>query len=293
MASPSEIRHHIAAVEQTKKITGAMELVSSTRMKRVMRHIEHNRRYFHSVQRTMKELLVTAHDVSHPYLCDTCGEAEHHCTFIIISGDKGLCGAYNHNILQLAYDSIAQYKRHSIITIGNTAEEFFRKQDMTPDIALLGIAQDPSLSKARVLVREVMELFDSGHTEEVRIVYTSFYGNTKNLPVVRRLLPILLDDYSDIANIEMLPAMTYHPSPQEVFDLLVPQYILGILFGVMVQAYASEHFARMNAMHSATTNAQDMLKSLRIKYNMARQQDITNEIAEITGAAEILRQESV
>jgi F-type H+-transporting ATPase subunit gamma len=78
-----------------------------------------------------------------------------------------------------------------------------------------------------------------------------------------------------------------------LFDLLVPQYILGILFGVMVQAYASEHFARMNAMHNATTNAQDMLKSLRVNYNKARQQAITNEIAEITGAAEILRQESV
>ena len=270
-----------------------MELVSSTRMKRVMSHIEQNRRYFDSVQKTMKELLVSSMEVSHPYLCDSCGEAESHCTFIVISGDKGLCGSYNHNILQLAYDNIKQYEKHSIITIGNTAEEFFNKQGMTPDISLLGIAQDPSLSKARVLVREVMDLFDTGHTEEVRIIYTSFYGKTKNTPVVRRLLPILIDDYSDISNIETLPEIIYHPSPQEVFDLLIPQYILGILFGVMVQAYASEHFARMNAMHSSTSNAQDMLKSLTVKYNMARQRDITNEIAEITGAAEILRQESV
>ena len=294
MASPAEIRHHIAAVEQTKKITGAMELVSSTRMKRVMRHIEQNRLYFENVQRTMKELLLTSQDVSHPYLCETCNDEEDgHCTFIIISGDKGLCGSYNHNILELALDNITQYEHHSIITIGNTAEEFFRKIGMNPDISLLGIAQDPSLSKARVLVREIMELFDSGHTEEVRIVYTSFYGKTKNTPVVRRLLPILLDDYSEISDIETLQEIVYHPSPQEVFDLLVPQYILGILFGVMVQAYASEHFARMTAMHSATSNAQDMLKNLRTKYNLARQQSITNEIAEITGAAEILRQESV
>ncbi len=293
MSSPAEIRHHIAAVEQTKKITGAMELVSSTRMKRVMSHIEQNRRYFDSVQRTMKELLITSQNVSHPYLCENCSGETGHCTFIVISGDKGLCGSYNHNILKLALENILQYEHHSIITIGNTAEEFFRKEKMTPDIALLGIAQDPSLSKARVLVREIMELFDSEHTDEVRIVYTSFYGKTKNTPVVRRLLPILLDDYSDISNIETLPEILYHPSPQEVFDLLVPQYILGILFGVMVQAYASEHFARMNAMHSATTNAQDMLKGLRVKFNMARQHDITNEIAEITGSAEILRQESV
>ena len=218
MASPSEIRHHIAAVEQTKKITGAMELVSSTRMKRVMRHIEQNRLYFENVQRTMKELLLTSQNVSHPYLCETCNDNTGHCTFIVISGDKGLCGSYNHNILQLALDNILQHEHHSIITIGNTAEEFFRKNNMTPDISLLGIAQDPSLSKARVLVREVMDLFDSGHTEEVRIVYTSFYGKTKNKPVVRRLLPILLDDYSDISEIETLHEIMYHPSPQEVFD---------------------------------------------------------------------------
>jgi F-type H+-transporting ATPase subunit gamma len=287
MASPTEIRQHIAAVEQTKKITGAMEMVSSTRMKRVMSHIEQNRRYFDSVQRTMKEILVTSQEVSHPYLHEV--PERGHCTFVVISGDKGLCGSYNHNLLQLAGETISACPNHSIITIGNTAEEYFRSRRMPPDITLLGIAQDPALPRARVLVRDVMDLFDSEQTDEVRIIYTSFYGATKNKPVVRRLLPILLDDYSDISDIETLSEIMYHPSPQVVFDLLVPQYILGILFGVMVQAYASEHFARMNAMHSATTNAQDMLKTLRTKYNMARQSAITNEIAEITGAAEILR----
>lgn len=290
MASPTEIRHHIAAVEQTKKITGAMEMVSSTRMKRVMSHIEQNRRYFDNVQRMMKELLVISQDVSHPYLCGV--PEDGHCTFIVISGDKGLCGSYNHNVLQLALDSIREKPNHSILTIGNTAEEFLRIRGIVPDVSFLGIAQDPALSRARILVRDIMELYDSGQTSEIRIVYTSFYGETKNKPVVRRLLPIRLDDYSDISDIENLPEIMYHPSPQVVFDLLVPQYILGILFGVMVQAYASEHYARMNAMHSSTTNAQDMLKGLRMKYNMARQASITNEIAEITGAAEVLRKEN-
>lgn len=289
MASPNEIRHHIAAVEQTKKITGAMEMVSSTRMKRVMTHIEQNRRYFDNVRRTMKEILTTSQDVSHPYLCDLCEGS--HCTFIVISGDKGLCGSYNHNVLELALQSIKECSNHSIMTIGNTAEEFFRTHGMIPDVAFLGIAQDPALSRARTLERNIVDLFDGGQTDEIRIVYTSFYGETKNTPVLRRLLPIRLDDFSDISDIEKISEIIYHPSPQKVFDFLIPQFITGVLFGVMVQAYASEHFARMNAMHSATQNAQDMLKSLRTKYNMARQSAITNEIAEITGAAEILRKE--
>jgi F-type H+-transporting ATPase subunit gamma len=287
MSSPTEIRNHIAAVEQTKKITGAMEMVSSTRMKRVMSHIEQNRLYFDSVQKTMKKLLTTVQGVSHPYLREI--PENDHCTYIVISGDKGLCGAYNHNILQFALNNIQNHKNRSIITIGNTAEDFFRSIGMPPDITFLSIAQDPALSRARIMVRDIMNIFDSGETDEVRVLYTSFYGQTKNKPVSRRLLPILLDDYSEISNTESVSDIIFHPTPQVVFDMLVPQYILGILFGVMVQAYASEHYARMNAMHSSTTNAQDMLKSLRLKYNMARQSAITNEIAEITGAAEILR----
>jgi F-type H+-transporting ATPase subunit gamma len=286
MPSPIEIRHRISAIEQTKKITGAMEMVSSNRMKRVMGHIEQNHRYFEKVQRTMKELLESSKDISHPYLTE---RPKGHCAFIVIAGDKGLCGSYNSAVLQMAREKILEHPDHSIVTIGNTAEDFFLSHNMPPDVTLLGIAQDPTLTRARTLVREIMRFYDLGLTDEIRVVYTSFYGSTKNMPVVRRLLPIRLDDYTDITGTEALPGIIYHPSAQTVFDMLVPQYILGILFGVMVQAYASEHFARMNAMHNSTTNAQDMLKELRTSYNLARQSAITNEISEITGAAEILR----
>jgi len=288
--SPTEIRHHIAAVEQTKKITGAMEMVSSNRMKRVMGHIEQNHLYFERVQRMMKEVLQTSKDVSHPYLNERPGG---NCCFIVIAGDKGLCGSYNSAVLHMALEKIGERPNHYIVTIGNVAEEFFMSRNMPPDVTLQGIAQDPTLTRARALVREVMRLYDLGMADEIRVVYTSFYGETKNMPVDRRLLPIRLDDYTGISSGEYLPEIIYHPSAQEVFDLLVPQYILGILFGVMVQAYASEHYARMNAMNSATTNAQEMLKDLRTKYNLARQGAITNEIAEITGAAEILRKGGV
>jgi F-type H+-transporting ATPase subunit gamma len=287
--SPIEIRHHIAAIEQTKKITGAMEMVSSTRMTRVMSHIVQNRHYFDSVQQTMKEILETSGNISHPYLRDI--PENGHCTYIVISGDKGLCGAHNHNVLQFAHSIITSKEKFSIITIGNTAEDFFKSIGIIPDITLLSIAQDPALSRARSLVRDIMNIFDSGETDEVCVIYTSFYGDTKNKPVMRRLLPILLSDYIQISGTEKLSEIIYHPSPQEVFDLLVPQYILGILFGVMVQAYASVNYARTNAMHNSTTNAQEMLKALRTEYNMARQSAITNEISEITGAAEILRKE--
>ena len=286
MPGANEIRHHISAVEQTKKITGAMEMVSSNRMRKVMGHIEQNNHYFDFVQKTMKELLTSSQEVSHPFLRSPTGER---CTFIVISGDKGLCGSYNSTVLQLAERRIRETPNATIITMGNTAEDYFNAHGLPPDIAYFGIVQDPTLARVRSVTREIMHMFEDGLTDEIRVIYTSFYGDTKNQTVERRLLPILLGDYESITDVETINEIIYLPSAQTVFDLLVPQYVLGILFGVMVQAYASEHFARMNAMRSATTNAQDMLKGLRTRYNLARQSAITNEIAEISSAAEILK----
>jgi F-type H+-transporting ATPase subunit gamma len=286
MASTNEIRRHIAAVTQTQKITGAMQMVSSNRMRKVMGHIEHNRNYFAYIRKTMREILSSSHEISHPYLDDPKGGNK---TFIVFSGDKGLCGAYNSSVLNLAWELYSAEAEHSIVTVGNTAEEFFRNHGVNPDIAMLGIVQDPTLTRARTLSRDILQLFDSGITNEIQLVFTSFYGASRNKPISFRVLPIVFHDYDDVPNAESLSEMMYLSTPQQTFDALIPQYVVGLVFGVMVQAYASEHFARMNAMQSSTENAQDMLKTLRTQYNLARQSAITNEIAEITGAAEALK----
>ena len=286
MAGTNEIRHHIAAVAQTKKITGAMEMVSSNRMKQVMVHIEQNRKYFLGIRQTMRELLMTSQDVSHPFFT---ARPRHHSTFVVIAGDKGLCGSHNFNVLHFALNRIKEVPGSSLITMGHTAEDYFHSRGMTPDISFLGIVQDPTLTKAREVARELTSLYENELTDDLRIIYTSFYGESKCNPVEARLLPVRLRDYDDVTDAESLQEIMYHPSAQTVLDMLIPQYIIGIVFGVMVQAYASEHYARMNAMHSSTTNAQDMLDHLRTEYNLARQSAITNEIAEITGGAEALR----
>ena len=285
MQRTNEIRHHMAAVEQTKKITGAMEMISSNRMRQVMGHISHNRLYFNYIRTTMKELLISAEDITHPFLLE---RPRGHCTFVVISGDKGLCGAHNASVLNFALEHINANPGCSLITMGNTAETFFHSRGMTPDISLLGIVQDPTLARAREVAREMTELYERELTDEIRVVFTSFYGETRCKPVEFRLLPVKLHDYDDVRGAEELEDIIYHPSPQRLFDLLIPQYLIGLIFGFLVQAYASEHFARMTAMHSATTNADEMMDSLRTQYNLARQSAITNEIAELAGANEIL-----
>ena len=286
MQTTNEIRHHISAIEQTRKITGAMEMISSNRMRQVMSHIEHNRRYFTYIRRTMKELLTSSQSVEHPYLRTRPRRLR---TYVVISGDKGLCGSHNSTILNFAMERITAHPGSGLITLGHTAESFFHQRGMTPDITLLGIVQDPTLTRARELTRELTQLYERELTDEIRIIFTSFYG-AKGAPVEFRLMPVRLHDYEDIRDAEALEEIMYHPSAQTLMDMLVPQYLIGLVFGVMVQAYASEHYARMNAMHSATTNAQEMIEDLRTRYNLARQSAITNEIAEIAGSAEVLNE---
>ena len=288
MQKANEIREHISAIEQTRKITGAMEMISSNRMRQVMGHIEHNRRYFTYIRRTMKEILMSSQDVSHPFLID---RERQHRTYVVISGDKGFCGAHNSTVLNFALERIKANPGSNLITLGHTAEAFFLSHDITPDHCLFGIVQDPTLPRARELARELTELYENESTDEIYVIYTSFYGETKRQPVEAHLLPVMPYDYGDIRDAQMLDGIMYHPSAQVVLDLMVPQFILGLLFGIMVQAYASEHYARMKAMRSATTNAKEMIDKLNTQYNLARQSAITNELSEIADAAEILRGE--
>jgi len=288
MQKPNEIREHISAVEQTRKITGAMEMISSNRMRQVMGHIEHNRRYDTYIRRSMKEIVASSQDVSHPFFID---RERRHRTYVVISGDKGFCGAHNTNVLNFALEQLSANPGSALVTLGHTAEAFFHTHGIIPDICWLGIVQDPTLARAREVARVLTGLYEDEHTDEIWMVYTSFYGDTKRLPVEYRMLPVMLPDYDDIRDAQELEGVIYHPSAQELLDLMIPQYVIGFIFGVMVQAYASEHFARMTAMRSATKNAGEMIDQLKTQYNLVRQSAITNELSEIADAAEILRGE--
>ena len=285
MANVAEIRQHIRAVDQTRKITHAMHLVASSRMSRVMSHIEYNNAYFSRVQSTMKDILLGSEAISHPYLTERQGDRR---TFVVVSGDKGMAGGYNNNLTRFAMEQIRGHENYHLITVGMVASNFFLENGIKPDIELAGASQDPSLVNARELAFDIFDLFNEDETNDVYIIYTSFLGDTKAQPVMRRLLPIHLDDYDHVEPGDPSREILYEPSPQEVFNVLVPQYTSGIIFGALMQAYASEHYARMNAMESATRNADEMLKKLQTQYNIARQAAITQEITEIAGAAEVL-----
>ena len=284
MENINEIRRHIKAVKQTKSLTRAMEVVSSTRMSQIMKHIEYNHRYYDRVQETMKDILMSASGIHNSYI-----DHRHisHCTYIIMTPDKGMDGAHNSNLLKFAEETIRNRKEKdfSLIIMGETGYQYYQKIGEKVEAHLAGIVQDPTEKWARMIASEIMDKYDSGATDAFRVIYTSFYGKTREQPVVQRILPIRITDFGEIPYSKAISDFEYFPSPQQVFDDLVPQYVTEIVFAFMVQSYASEQFDRMTAMQSANKNADEMLDKYSREYNLVRQSGITNEIAETAGTA--------
>lgn len=287
MQNTHEIKRHIATVQQTRKITDAMELISSARLKKVLSRMEYNNLYLSRVQSAMKDILISPHPVEHPYLNTGTGKKR---LYIVIASDKGMVGSYNSAILNFAYEEIRKCGESCMLfTIGIVAGNFFRSHGLPPDCEMPGLSQDPSLYNARQLTERIVDLYDRHEARSVYVIYTDFSKGNSAKPCLRRVLPIRISDYAEVQLNEPEHEIIYSPSANEVFGRLVPQYLVGILFSALIQSYASEHFARRNAMHQATENADELIKSLQLQYNTARQTAITQEIAEISGAAEILK----
>ena len=207
-----------------------------------------------------------------------------HAAYIVIAGDKGLCGGYNQDVCRHALAEIqdGRHERKALLTIGHMAVEFFTRMGMEPDAHYAHVIQDPSLQHARSIMQEMRELFHEGTFDEVYVIYTAQEKIGQLKPRTLRLLPVLREDFED-ARILHRPTMplAYFPSQREVLENIIPHYLVGLFYSALVQSYASEQYARMSAMDAATRNADEMLANLRLDLNHARQTLITQEITEI------------
>lgn len=285
MRSLADVKNSIGAIGDTSKITKAMKLISTSKMKKAIQRYDANLLYFNRVRAAIKDILVHSHDLHHTFLEK---HEKGHPAYIVIAADKGLCGAYNHNILNFAYDFMAKDEKF-VITIGQEARAFFERKQVPIDVEYLHISQNPTLYEARNLVDDLTRMYKESEMNEVYVIYTRYYSSVKQEPTVIKLLPMELTSFEDIdTECEYENEMNYYPSPRQVFDVLVPQYIVGLVYGALVQAFASENSARMMAMDSSSKSADEMLAKLNIELNHARQQAITMEITEIVGALEAL-----
>lgn len=277
-----DIKNRIKSIKDTAQITKAMELISVAKMRKANEKYQNNVKYFERVRNTLKDILNHSGDIKHPYLQH---RETQRTAFVVIASDNGLAGDYNHRVLRFALEKINAVKDDKFVfIIGQMAKDYFYRRGITPDIEFLYCAQDPTIEDARRLTADLVELYNDNHIDEVNLIYTHTVGNT-NEAVMLRLLPIIKADFDDARQeTDYNALLDFEPSPKEVFDILVPQYILGITYSALIQSVRCEHSERMKTMNNATNNAQDMIEELELEYHRARQEQITTEIAEISSA---------
>ncbi len=290
MAGIKEIRTHINSVQQTLKITNAMYLISSSKLRKARQQLNSVEPYFLKITSTISDILHRSPEIEHIYFDKRADVAEHKVGFIVITGDKGLAGAYNHNVLRLAEEHLAKVAHPTLFLIGQTGRSYFAARNIPIDGEFMYTAQDPTVSRARDIADTFIRLFRTRELDEVYVVYTEMVSPVRLEPKVRKLLPLDIDAFQwEPRQSEASPyrqTVTYVPSADRVLSQVVPAYVKGTLFGALVESFCSEQNARMTAMDTSTDNARDMLKTLSLRYNRARQAAITQEITEIVGGAQ-------
>lgn len=296
MAGITEIRSRMRSIEQTLKITNAMYLISSAKVKKARKQLAEVEPYFDRLARTVLDIFRHSPDLKHRYI-----EGHHkpkdECRtgFVVITGDKGLAGAYNHNVLKLAEEYLGHKKDPTLFLIGQMGRHYFEKKNITIDGEFMYTAQDPNLERAREISETLLDLYEQNVLDEVYLVFTHSFSAMRMEPEIIKLLPLdraMLSARRGLSEADRYrDVVRYEPSPEAVLDVLVPGVLKGYLFAALVESFCSEQNSRMAAMDSASDSARDMLKRLSLEFNRARQGAITQEITEIAAGATALEQQ--
>ena len=279
MADVTEIKHRIRSIQDTHQITKAMELVSTAKMRKSIQKHKYSSAYFDSVRYTLKDILRHSTDVRHKYMEH---RKDNRTAYIVIAGDKGLAGAYNSNVLNLAWEHMQTRPVHYVVTIGQMARAFFESKHQSVDLEFTHAVASPTLHDARGIMRDILDLYDSNLMDEVYVIFTRMHSTSVHEPVMVKLLPIEEKDIeADVKN-TYGGQIDYDPSPNEVLNVLVPQYLIGMIYSALIHSAASEHAARMMAMSNANKNAEKMLDALNLEYNRLRQSAITTELLDLS-----------
>ena len=288
MTGMKEIRDHIKSVEQTLKITNAMYLISSASLRRARKQLNDVYPYFTKIYQSIADILRRSPELSHPYFDRRphIPKEQRKIGYIILTGDKGLAGAYNHNVLQLAEERMKRTVYPKLFVMGHVGRSYFQEQGIPMEESFGFSVQDPTMAHARTISESMVDKFRKAELDEVHLIYTEMVTPLELRVRELRLLPLVRSDFPPIKEQKgFRRTMEYVPSVDAVLDNIVPGYVKGMLFGGLVESFCSEQNARMTAMQTANDNASDMLKKLSLSYNQARQTAITQEITEIVGGS--------
>lgn len=279
------IKRRIKSVESTKQITKAMELVASSKLRKAKEKAENARPYFNALYDTMCEIQSENKKFFSPF---TKNGKKGNILLVVVAGDRGLAGGFNSNIIKLAQSRIKELTADGkttveIMAIGKKSVEYFEKHGFNLLGKYINVGETLTLGLARQISEKIVGPYLKGEFERVEIFYTDFASAISQVAQSKSILPVQIEERPKTEGFSALPI--YEPSAEDVFNMIVPKYISGIIFGAVVDSFASEQAARRNAMENATDNADAILSDLSLKYNRARQASITQELTEIVSGA--------
>ena len=287
MANAREIQSRMKSVKDTMKITNAMYMISSSKLKKAKKNLSDTEPYFYTIQSAMGRILRHFPNIENRFF-DTRSEvepADRKIGYIVVTGDKGLAGAYNHNIIKLAQERLEKEGINRLYLIGMMGHQYFLKKNVEIADEFFYTVQNPNLDRARDISSKIIERFLNKELDEVHIIYTKMKGSMLTETEVKQLLPLRKEELNNIPTDVFVEQMSFFPTPNDVIDSIAPNFVEGYIYGALVEAFASENHQRMMAMEAATDSAKDILHDLSIEYNRARQAAITQEITEIVGGA--------
>lgn len=284
----NDIKRRIKSVTSTRQITKAMGLVATAKLKKSRERLDKSKPYFDTILRSINEILEHSQDVRHPFLEK---REVNNSLYIIITADRGLAGGYNSNVCKLLQNSIEDINKAKLIILGSKGKEFFNNKGYSIVGEMAGVSQTPEYKYAREIGEKAIQLYNDKEIDEIKLVYTEFKSTLSYEPKLLQLLPAKFDssdNHEESDEEDYLDVMRFEPSAGEVLNYLIPKYINDVIYGAMIESSASEQGARRVAMDNASENAEEMIDSLQLLYNRARQATITQEISEIVGGSEAL-----
>ena len=286
MASMREIKRRKSSVESTQQITKAMKLISTVKLQKARMRAENSKAYFECMYSTVTSMLAKAGNIEHPYLKPSDSKK---VGIVVVTSNRGLAGGYNSNIVKLITGSGIAKENVQLYTVGRKGADSLSRKGYKIAADYSDMIEEPVYSDAQALGKKLLEDFANGEIGEIYVAYTFFKNTVVHIPTFKKLLPVEPADMDQEEKQEgSVALMNFEPKEEEAISLLVPKYLTSILYGAFVESVASENGARMQAMDSATNNAEEIIGDLALKYNRARQGAITQELTEIIAGAEAI-----
>ncbi|MFR4351806.1 MAG: ATP synthase F1 subunit gamma [Roseburia sp.] len=283
MASMRDIKRRKGSIQSTQQITKAMKLVSTVKLQKAKNRAEQSNPYFNYMYQTVTSMLAKSGTIDHPYLKK--GDSTKKAV-VVITSNRGLAGGYNSNVVKLVTGSAELPKEDvQIYAIGNKGKETLERRGYQIQLDGSTIVESPVYEDAIVLCRKVLEDYTAGKIGEIYLAYTHFKNTVSHEAKLMKLLPVEFDETEISQASDAGVLMNYEPNEEDALDMIIPKYVTSLFYGALVEAVASENGARMQAMDSATSNAEEMISDLTLKYNRARQGSITQELTEIIAGA--------